>query len=100
MTTEIFIIIVSIFATFTSLITEALKMFCDSMKWQYASNFVVLFVSVIVGGMGTMIYYIIYDIPLTAINISRVVSMMLVTWLVSMLGCDKVMQAIKQMRNM
>lgn len=99
MTVQIFMTLLAIFAVVTSLFTEAIKMFLDSLKVKYASNLVVLGASAFIGGAGTAIFYLFAGYEWTAINIVCIFLMILANWLVSMLGYDKVMQAITQMKG-
>lgn len=99
MTLELFIILLAVFSAFTSLFTEAVKSFLDEIKIKYASNLVVLGVSIFVGGVGTASAYLFLGIPWTIINLVCLFLMVLANWLVSMLGYDKVMQAITQIKG-
>lgn len=99
MTFEKFLVLLFIASVVTSLLTEAIKIFLDSLKVKYASNIVVLVVSVLVGGLGTACYYALCCIEWTAANSVYLVLMIIANWLCSMLGYDKVMQAITQLRK-
>lgn len=99
MTFEIFILLLSAFAVLTSLFTQAVKLFLDSLKIRYASNMIVLGVSVFIGGVGTACAYLFMGIPWTINNIVCLFLMIIANWLVAMLGYDKVMQAITQMKG-
>lgn len=99
MTVETFLVLLAIFATVTSLLTEAVKTFLDSLKVKYASNIVVLIVAFVVGGAGTSIFYVWNQYEWTSLNIICIFLMALANWLVAMFGYDKVMQAILQIKN-
>lgn len=99
MTFEKFLVLLFITSIVTSLLTEAIKIFLDSLKVKYASNIVVLVVSVFVGGFGTACYYVLCNMEWTATNTVYLVLMIGANWLCSMLGYDKVMQAITQLRK-
>lgn len=99
MTFELFIILLAVFSAFTSLFTEAVKLFLESLKVDYASNLVALGASAFVGGAGTTCAYLFLGIPWTAINLVCLFLMVLANWLVAMLGYDKVMQAISQIKG-
>lgn len=99
MTFEVFLILLTAFSVIVSLFVEAAKMFLDSLKVAYASNILVLFIAVIVGGLGTAFFYIWNDIPFTAKNIISIVLLVCANWLVAMLGYDKVVQAITQLKG-
>ena len=96
MTFILFMILLSILSIVTSLFTEAVKHFLDTLKVTYASNVVVFVVSIIVAGGGTSIFYLFNDIAWTSTNIICIFLMVCANWLGSMLGYDKVTQAITQ----
>lgn len=96
MTLELFVILLTICSVITSLLTEGLKKFLDSMKVTYASNMLVLVVAVIVGFGASVLAYIKMDIPFSALNIIMAFLLACGNWLGAMVGYDKVMQAIKQ----
>ena len=96
MTIQIFLILLAIFATITSLLTEGVKKFLDEMNIKYASNIVVLAAAAVVGGLGTVLAYIMVGIPFTVVNIICIPLMVVANWLGSMLGYDKIKQAILQ----
>jgi len=99
MTLELFIILLAVFSAFTSLFTEAVQSFLDELKIKYASNLVVLGASMFVAGIGTACVYLFLGIPWTIINLVCLFLMVIANWLVSMLGYDKVMQAITQLKG-
>lgn len=99
MTVELFLILLTILSVATSLFTEGVKMLLDSLNLKYASNIVVLFVSIIVGGIGTVVFYLWNDIAWTSLNIICLFLMICANWLCAMVGYDKVMQAITQIKN-
>lgn len=98
MTIQIFLILLTIFATLTSLCTEGIKKFLDGINVNYASNFVVLAAAALVGGIGTPVYYILAGLGWTAANIMCIPLMMVANWLGAMVGYDKVKQAILQLK--
>jgi hypothetical protein len=98
MTIQIFLILLTLFATLTSLLTEGMKNFLDELKINYASNIVVLAAAAVVGGLGTAVYYILAGLSWTPINIICIPLMIIANWLGSMIGYDKVKQAILQIQ--
>ena len=68
MTVTAFLIILASSAAITSLLTEGIKKFLDEQKVTYASNILVLAIAVVVGCGATIIYYVNYQIPFTALN--------------------------------
>ena len=99
MTFKMFLVLLTVLATVTSLVTEAVKKFLDSTSKAYASNVVVLIVAIIVGGLGMVAYYVLSAIPWTAGNIVYIAMMIVFNWLGAMLGYDKVIQAITQIKH-
>ena len=99
MTFELFLILLTVLSVVTSLLTEGIKKFLDSLKVTYASNIVVLCVSIVVGGIGTSVFYMWNNIEWTTLNIICIFLMVCANWLGSMLGYDKVMQALSQIKG-
>lgn len=99
MTVETFLILLTIFSTVTSLCTEATKKLLDSIGIKYASNVIVLIDAVCVGGLGMLAFYLLKGYPLNTANIIFIVLMVVSNWLGSMIGYDKVKQAIQQYKG-
>ena len=97
MTVSIFLVLLTICSTITALITEGIKKFLDAQKVTYASNVLVLIVAVIVGCGATGLYYVNYQVPITALNSVYLALMGLANWIGAMVGYDKVIQMIKQL---
>ena len=98
MTITIFLIILSICAAVTSLLTEGIKKFLDGQKITYASNVLVLIVALVVGCGATAVFYINYQVPFTALNSVYLALLGVANWLGAMLGYDKVKQTIMQFK--
>lgn len=96
MTVTAFLIILASSAAITSLLTEGIKKFLDEQKVTYASNILVLAIAVIVGCGATVIYYVNYQIPFSALNSVYLALMGIANWLGATLGYDKVRQTIAQ----
>ena len=99
MTVEVFLMLLAIFATITSFVTEGTKKSLEMFGVKYASNIVVLCVSIIVGGLGTVMYYAIFGYTWNEINVLSIFLMIGANWLGSMIGYDKVTQAVMQIKN-
>lgn len=99
MRVENFLALLTILSTVTSLCTEGVKKSLSARNINYASNTIVLFVSAIVGAIGMVVFYMYNDIAWTSSNIISIVLMAIANWLVSMVGYDKVVQAINQMKG-
>lgn len=99
MTVEMFLFLLAFFATLTSLFTEAVKKMLDSVRAKYASNIIVLMVSIAVGCLGMAAFYALKGYPLNLVNGICIALMVFSNWLGAMLGYDKVKQAIKQFKG-
>lgn len=97
MTVATFLILLTVFAAFTALVTEAVKKFLNGQKITYASNIVVIIVALIVGCGGTAVYYVNYQVPFNALNSVYLALMGVANWIGAMVGYDKVKQAITQL---
>ena len=98
MNTTMFLILLSVFSVISSLITEGIKnIVTDKVNLSY--NLVALITALIIGGGGTAVYYQLNTIPFTVNNVIYVVLMGLASGLASMVGFDKVKQAIEQLVN-
>lgn len=99
MTLTLFMTLLVVMAVCVSLITEAVKKFMDDAKVKYSSNMVVLIVSIIVGAGGTVLVYLFAGIPFTTANIVCIVLMAVAIWVGSMVGYDKVLQMVEQLKT-
>ena len=98
MTTTMFLILLSAFYVLSSLVTEGIKnVATDKVNLSY--NIVALITALIVGGGGTAVYYQLNAVSFTVNNVIYAVLMGLASGLVSMVGFDKVKQAIVQITN-
>lgn len=96
---DVMVALVTAMAIATSLLTQLLKSILDACKKQYASNVIVAVVSVLVGGCGTALYYVNYQIPFNALTSVYLAIMCLLNCAGAMVGYDKVKQAITQIRD-
>ena len=95
MTFNMFITFLTIGSLVSSLLTEAVKKSFQNI----ATNVIALINAVVVGLVGTIIEYILFGIELNLKNIICIVLMMFCMWMGSMVGYDKVMQTILQIRK-
>lgn len=100
MTLYLFMTLIVILAICVSLITEAVKKFLDDAGVKYSSNLIVLIVSVIVGAGGTALMYLYLGIAFTPPNIICMVLMAIAVWVGAMIGYDKVLQMLEQLKNL
>lgn len=99
MTLTLFVTLLVVLAVCVSLITEAVKKFLDDAGVKYSSNVVVLIVAVIVGAGGAALMYLFLGIAFTLPNIVCIVLMAVAVWVGAMVGYDKVVQMIEQLKN-
>lgn len=95
MTLTVFLFLLIIGASVASLCTEAMKKIFKDIS----SNFLALINSVIVGVFGCIIAYILMEIPFDSKNIACIIVFAFCIWLGSMVGYDKVIQTINQIRG-
>lgn len=95
MTIELFMFLFTVGSTVSSLITQAAK---KQLKY-LSCNMIALWSSMIVGIGGTICAYILLDIPYTAKNDVCIGLMTVCIWVGSMVGYDKVVQTISQIKG-
>lgn len=96
MTVTLFITIVTLGAAVSSLLTEAIKKAYNNAEKEHSANVIALINAVVVGGIGTAVVYMLRGIPWTINNIICLILMILVVWIGSMIGYDKIIQLLKQ----
>ena len=96
MTVTLFVTILSAGAALSALLTEAIKKAYSNAKKEYSANIIALINSIVVGGLGTAVAYLLLDIPWTVNNIVCLVCAIFVEWLMSMTSFDKIMQLLEQ----
>lgn len=99
MTITLFLALTAVLALAVSLLTEAVKKFFEGTNITYSSNVVVLIIAVVVGIGGTAMAYLSLGIAFTPPNVICMVLMAIAVWVSSMLGYDKVIQMIAQLKN-
>lgn len=99
MTITLFIMIFTIGAAAASMLTEAIKKACQNVGKEYSANIIALIDAVIVGGLGTAAAYIILGIAWTINNITCLALMIVLVWIGSMIGYDKIIQLFTQIRS-
>lgn len=98
MTTSTFLFLLTAFSTITGLVVECIKKLVTD-KANISWNITALIVALIVGGCGCAVYYQLNGIPFTTNNIIYAALMGLASAIVSMVGFDKVKQAILQISS-
>lgn len=97
MTIVEFLLMLTFFAALTSLVTEGIKNTFQIKKKYY--NIVALIVALVVGLIGTLVYYQLNSMPFTVNNIIEAILMGLASGLTSMVGYDKVHDVIKLLKG-
>ena len=98
MTIAMFLALLFGFSLVTGLIVQAIKKFIND-KENVSYNLIALITALIVGIVGSAIYYQFAEISYTINNIICMGLMGIATALVSMVGYDKVSQAIAQITS-
>ena len=94
MTITTFLMLLSSFSVLSGLVTEGIKkLISDKANTSY--NVIALVVALVIGGVGSAVYYQLNAIPFNLNNIIYLVLMGLASGLCSMVGFDKIKQAIK-----
>ena len=95
MTTTTFLMLLSSFSVLSGLVTEGIKkLISDKANMSY--NIIALVVALVIGGVGSAVYYQLNAIPFNLDNIIYLVLMGLASGLCSMVGFDKIKQAVEQ----
>lgn len=95
MTIELFIYMFTIGSAFASLFTEATK-----KAFPYISNNILALINAVVIGLaGSACAFVFLDIPFDLKNVLSAVLMSFCIWIGAMLGYDKVIQTIKQLKG-
>ena len=95
MTIQLFMFLFTIGSLVSSLLTEAIK---KSYK-NVSTNVIALIDAVCVGVVGTVCAYILMGIAFTLSNVICIVLMAVCVWIGSMVGYDKVMQTLSQLKD-
>lgn len=83
----------------SALFTEALKQFCDNGNISFSPNLAALICSAVVGGGGTVAFYILTGVAWTLPTIVTLIIAIFAIWIGAMVGYDKVVQLIEQIKN-
>lgn len=99
MTVTLFISIFTFGAALAGLLTEAIKKMYENAGKNYSSNIIALVDAVVVGGLGTAVAYTLLGIDWTVNNILCIFLMIFCVWMGAMLGYDKVIQLLDQLKT-
>ena len=96
---EIFLMLLLICSTFTALGTEAVKKLLDEHKVKYYSNTLAGVVAVLMSILVAIAYIIMVGAILNSQVLVCIVALVILSWLSAMVGYDKVIQAIAQIKK-
>ena len=96
MTIQLFVVIFTIGAAVSAILTEAIK---KAVSQSFPTNAIALIVAATVGVGGTSAYYYLIGIPFSGQNIVCMILMTIGMWIGSMVGYDKVKQIISQIEE-
>lgn len=96
MNIHIFMSLFTLGSCVSSVMTEAIKKALKQAGKGFSTNTVALFDSIFVGGFGSVMAYVLNDIPFTLKNVFCILLMIICVWMASMVGYDKVTQLIEQ----
>lgn len=98
MSMEVFLMLLMGVSIITGLMTEALKKLLDECGKVYKSNILAGIVSVILSIGAGAGYIVIIETQFNAKVAVILIALVLLSWLCAMVGYDKVMQAISQIK--
>lgn len=99
MTLNLFIILLVALCAISTLLTEAIKQFLINKGENPSANLIALIDAVVVGAGGTIVAYIFMNISFTLSNIFAIICMTIAIWIGSMIGYDKVIQLLEQLKT-
>ena len=99
MTANLFIIILTIGSSVSSLLTEAIKNSLKDSGKKISANLIALMNAIVIGCGGTALSYHFLEIPWTANNIICLVLMSACVWISEMVGYDKIIQLVDQIKG-
>lgn len=98
MSVTLFVTILTVGAAVSSLLTESIKKCYQNAKKDYSANMVALVNSIIIGCGGCAVAYMLLGIHWTVNNIVCIFLMAICVWVGSMIGYDKIIQLISQVK--
>ena len=85
-------------SVFTALVTEAIKKIMDEAGKVYKSNILAGAVSVVLSVLAGAAYMVMTEAQINVKMAVILIALVLLSWLCAMVGYDKVMQAISQIK--
>lgn len=99
MTITLFITMLTIGSALCTLLTEAVKKAFENANKEASANILALVDAVVIGGLGTAVAYILLGIEWNVNNIICLILMILAVWIGSMIGFDKIVQLLNQLKG-
>jgi hypothetical protein len=99
MSTETFLALLLVVSIFTGLVTEGIKMALDEANRTYKPNMLAGAVAVVLSVLVDVGYMILMETQFTEKMMVVLIALVLLSWLCAMLGYDKVIQSIMQIKN-
>ena len=99
MTFEVFMAMLFIVSVFTSLFTEGIKKWLQNRQKTYSANALAGYVAIVLSIAVFIGYVIVIGATLNAKLAVCLFALMLLSWLSAMVGYDKVVQAINQVKT-
>ena len=99
MTLEMFLLLLMVVSIFTGLVTEALKKLLDEAKEPYRPNLLAGGVAVALSAMIGAAYMILTETWFNEKMAVYLIALVLLSWLSAMVGYDKVIQALTQIKR-
>ncbi len=96
MTITLFLSLFTIGSMVSSLLTEAIK---KAVSLSVSTNIIALIDAIVVGAAGACAAYVLLGIPFNLQNDICIILMTICIWVGSMIGYDKVIQTISQLRR-
>ena len=94
---ETFLFLLLVTSVMTSLFVEGIKKFFGE-KYSFSSNILAGIVSIILSVIVGVCYCILAEVVFSAQLVVYLVALVLLSWLCAMIGYDKVVQAITQLK--
>ena len=95
---EIFLLLLLIVSIFTGLFTEGIKKLLEESKKTYKANFLAGGVAVVLSVLVGSGYIVLMDAQINSKMAVYLISLILLSWLSAMVGYDKVIQSLGQIK--
>lgn len=95
---EIFLMGLLVISTLTGLVTEAIKKIMTERNVDYRANTIAALVSLVLSAAVGVGYIFLYNISFTTQIVVYLIALVFMSWLCAMIGYDKVMQTISQIK--